>query len=75
MQCRHLTKDGLCVGKYAGYACIKRQCTSFKEAQNCEHREISGDYCRKYGRFGCVGKDSCQSLSDYLEAVAEEEQA
>jgi hypothetical protein len=27
----------------------------------------------KYGRFGCVGKDSCKSIADYLEAVAEEQ--
>jgi hypothetical protein len=45
----------------------------FKDAQKCEHHEISGDYCKKYARFGCVGKDSCNTLSEYLEAVAESE--
>jgi len=75
MRCRFETKDSLCTGKYAGYACIKKQCSSLKEAQKCEHHELSGDYCRKYARFGCVGKDSCQTLSNYLEAVAEEEEA
>ena len=75
MHCRHLTREGLCDGKYAGYACIKKQCPSFKEAMNCEFKDGSGDYCKKYGRFGCVGRDSCQHLSDYLSAVAEEEQA
>jgi hypothetical protein len=75
MRCKYLTKDSLCTGKYSGYACIKAQCPTFKDAQSCEHHEISGDYCKKYGRFGCVGRESCNTLSDYLEAVAEEEQA
>lgn len=76
MKCRFITREGLCTGAYPGYACITKQCTSFKQAQNCEHHELSGDYCKKYGRFGCVGKDSCKSLADYLEAVADcDEQA
>ena len=75
MKCKYLTKDSLCTGKYSGYACIKTQCALFKDAQKCEHHEMSGDYCKKYGRFGCVGKESCSTLSEYLEAVAEEEQS
>jgi len=75
MRCKYLTKDNLCTGKYHGFACIRKQCSSFKEAQKCEHHELSGDYCRKYGRFGCVGKESCNTLADYLEAVVEEEHA
>jgi len=73
MKCRFLGKDGVCSGKYSGYSCIKGQCASFKEAQNCDHHEKTGDYCRKYGRFGCVGRESCRTLGDYLEAVAEEQ--
>lgn len=73
MKCKFLTKDNVCTGKYSGFACIKGQCSSFKDAQKCEFHELSGDYCKKYARFGCVGKDSCITLSDYLEAVAEEE--
>ena len=72
MHCRHLTKEGLCTGTYEGYACIKKHCAAFKDAQKCEFREVEGDYCKKYNRFGCVGKESCQNLADYLEAVAEE---
>lgn len=72
MKCRYLTKDNLCTGKYSGFSCIKKQCASFQEAQKCEFHETSGDYCRKYGRFGCVGKESCSTLADYLEAVSEE---
>lgn len=75
MKCRFLTKDGICTGKYSGYACIKKQCSSFQEGQKCEFHEPSGDYCKKYARFGCVGKESCETLSDYLEAVAEQEEA
>lgn len=72
VKCKYLRKDGLCSGRYAGFACIKRHCTYYKQAQACEYREATGDYCRKYGRFGCVGRDSCRTLADYLEAVAEE---
>jgi hypothetical protein len=72
MKCKYLAKNNICTGKYSGYSCIKRHCSSFKEAQKCEYHDSSGDYCRKYQRFGCVGKDSCGSLVDYLEAVAEE---
>ena len=75
MKCKYLSKDKLCTGKYSGFACIKKQCSYYREAQQCEHHELTGDYCRKYGRFGCVGRGSCHTLSDYLEAVAEEEQA
>lgn len=75
MRCSFLTKDNICTGKYSGYACIKKQCSYFKEAQQCEHHENTGDYCRKYGRFGCVGKNSCKTLMDYLEAVSEDAEA
>lgn len=73
MKCKFLGSNGVCTGKYTGYGCIKSSCASFKEAQNCEHRDSVGDYCMKYGRFGCVGRDSCKSVADYLEAVAEEQ--
>jgi len=72
MRCKFRTKENLCEGKYKGFACIQKQCAYFSESQKCEHHEQSGDYCRKYGRFGCVGKESCNSLVDYLEAVAGE---
>lgn len=72
MKCRFRAKDNLCAGKYRGFACIEKQCAYFAESQKCEHHEMTGDYCRKYCRFGCVGKGSCGSLVDYLEAVAGE---
>jgi len=72
MNCRFRGKDSLCMGKYKGFACIQTQCAYFAEAQKCEYHEATGCYCRKYGRFGCVGKDSCASLADYLDAVAAE---
>lgn len=74
MKCKYLTKDNVCAGKYSGYACIRKQCSIYKDAQKCQYHETTGDYCGKYARFGCVGRDSCHTLSDYLEAVAEEEQ-
>ena len=71
VHCRYLTKDGKCTGKYDGYACIRDQCTLVKESKRCEYHEVTGDYCRKYARFGCVGKENCHSLADYLETAAE----
>lgn len=73
MKCKFLGAGGVCTGKYAGYGCIRDQCASFREALNCEYRDAVGDYCKKYGRFGCVGKDSCRTITDYLESVAEEQ--
>ncbi len=73
MKCRFLTKDGLCSGIYSGFACIKKQCANYQQALKCEHYEQTGDYCKKYARFGCVGVGSCDTLADYLEAFADEE--
>lgn len=75
MHCRFLAREGTCSGKYAGYACIKDHCTLVQESRKCEYHEPSGDYCRKYARFGCVGRDSCASLADYLDTVSEGEHA
>ncbi len=72
MRCMFRTADGLCTSRYEGFACISKQCSYYQESQKCEHHEETGDYCRKYARFGCVGRDSCETLSDYLAAVAEE---
>lgn len=72
MKCKFRTIDNRCSGKYRGFACIQKQCAYFAESQKCEHHESTGDYCRKYGRFGCVGKESCATLVDYLDAVAVE---
>ncbi len=72
LQCRFKGDGNRCLGKYKGFACIENQCAYYAEAQKCEHHEGTGDYCRKYARFGCVGRDSCGSLVDYLGAVAAE---
>lgn len=72
MRCKFRTPDGLCTDKYNGFACIARQCSYYKDSMKCEHHEETGDYCRKYARFGCVGKGSCETLTDYLAAVSEE---
>lgn len=73
MHCKYMAKDGMCSGKYSGYACIKGHCTLVKESKACEHHEPTGDYCRKYARFGCVGRDNCTSLADYLDTVSEDQ--
>ena len=75
MHCRYLARDGHCTGKYDGYACIREHCSILQDAKKCEFHEESGDYCRKYARFGCVGRDNCDSLADYLESIAEVEHA
>lgn len=73
LHCKYLAKDGMCTGKYSGYACIREQCTLVKQSKTCEHHEPTGDYCRKYARFGCVGKANCESLADYLETASEDQ--
>ncbi len=64
----------MCEGKYSGYACIRTHCAIVRESKLCEHHDISGDYCRKYARFGCVGKGNCESAEDYLDSICEDEQ-
>ena len=66
MHCKHLSREGLCEGEYSGYACIKKHCSSYREAMNCEFKEGSGDYCKKYGRFYCAGKENCGNAGDFM---------
>ncbi|MDQ1371865.1 MAG: hypothetical protein QG582_780, partial [Candidatus Thermoplasmatota archaeon] len=33
LHCRHLAKDGICTGRYEGYACIKEQCSLVKQSK------------------------------------------
>jgi hypothetical protein len=73
MLCRFMASDGTCTDKYHGYACIRSNCTHWKEAHECEYHSKTGDYCEKYARFGCVGKESCHTLSEYMRATAEAE--
>ncbi|MCJ2532650.1 MAG: hypothetical protein LN411_01850 [Candidatus Thermoplasmatota archaeon] len=75
MLCRFLSSDGICAGKYEGYACIRSSCSYWVEAHSCEHHDSTGDYCNKHARFGCVGKESCHTLSEYLQAASEAETA
>jgi len=73
MHCRYLSGDGKCTGTYNGYSCIREQCTYLKQTRECEHHQAEGDYCRKYARFGCVGRNSCETLADYLDACSASE--
>ena len=75
MLCKFMSSSGRCTGRYEGYACIKSDCAYWRESHSCEFHDVTGDYCRKYARFGCVGKDCCDSLSDYIQAVSEAELA
>ena len=67
MECIHLDSDGVCKGKYSGFACIGPKCKAERDPP-CEHNEQEF-YCRKFKRFGCVGRSNCTSLEDYLKAV------
>jgi hypothetical protein len=73
MHCRYLSSEGRCSGTYDGYACIREQCADLKQARSCEHHDAHGDYCHKYARFGCVGRNSCETLADYLDACSASE--
>ena len=75
MLCRFMSSDGVCTGRYSGYGCIRSRCQYWRESHECEHHDPTGDYCWKYARFGCVGKDSCDSLTDYLQAASDAESA
>lgn len=74
MLCKYLSKEGLCTGRYTGYACIRKQCSYQRESKDCEYHDPTGDYCRKFGRFGCVGRENCGTLASYLESLVAEEE-
>lgn len=76
MSCKYLDKDGRCSGKYNGFACIKSQCSYFKETVdkllNCPYSVEKGLYCKKYKSFLCtMGK--CSTYAEYLEGLADME--
>lgn len=64
MECAHLLADGLCNGRYRGFACIGPRCKADK-GPACEHYD-RGFYCMKFHRFGCIGPSKCQGLSDSM---------
>jgi len=67
MQCIHFNADGVCKGKYNGFACIGPKCKAEKDPP-CEYND-QDFYCRKFKRFGCVGRSNCTSLEEYLKSV------
>lgn len=68
MRCVHLEEDGRCSGRYKGFGCIGERCRADKEPP-CPHY-VDGFYCRRFGRFGCVGLSKCEgSVDAYLRAV------
>jgi hypothetical protein len=69
MECGYLDLDGRCRGPYTGFGCIKEKCTAEKKAV-CEFND-QDFYCRKYGRFECIGKGNCATIDDYLNFVNE----
>lgn len=73
MDCQHLLADGLCNGRYSGFACIGPKCKAVKEPL-CEHYE-QGFYCRKFRRFGCIGLSRCQGDLDVYMRVTQEMRA
>ncbi|MCG7844096.1 MAG: hypothetical protein MIO90_01540 [Methanomassiliicoccales archaeon] len=67
-ECPRLGPDGKCNGLYYGFTCIKDKCKMQNREATCEFC-IGGDYCLKYNRFGCVGKDNCGTKDDYLSYI------
>jgi hypothetical protein len=63
--CPRLGPDGKCNGLYYGFSCIKEKCRMEDREASCPNC-IGGDYCLKYGRFGCVGPKNCATKEDYL---------
>ncbi len=63
--CPRLGADGRCNGLYYGFACIKDKCRMEDRDASCPNC-IGGDYCLKYGRFGCVGPKNCATKEEYL---------
>lgn len=61
--CKHLDENGLCRGKYKGFACIGDRCqdpTRGPGAVKCRHGRADG-YCMKHRKFECRGED-CPDL-------------
>lgn len=70
MQCQYLTNDGLCDGRYKGFACIGPRCKAEREPV-CEHYD-QGFYCKKFRRFGCIGLSKCRGeLGEYMRVCEE----
>jgi hypothetical protein len=68
MSCPQMDTDGLCHGKYHGFACIKDKCRA--DVQHiCVHSTEGGHYCTKFHRFECIGVENCGTLEDYLSFV------
>jgi hypothetical protein len=73
MKCVHILSDGKCAGMYKGFTCIGDKCRSEKEAP-CEFYD-KGFYCKKFGRFGCVGLSKCSGTLEQYMKVANSDRA
>ncbi len=68
MSCPQMDTEGLCHGKYHGFACIKDKCRADVK-QHCAHCLEGGHYCTKFHRFECIGAENCGTLDDYLNFI------
>ena len=66
--CPRLGSDGRCKGLYYGFKCIEDKCQMKDRDALCEYC-VGGDYCVKYGRFGCVGLGNCGTKEEYLSFI------
>lgn len=68
MHCAFRLEDGRCNGKYKGFACIGAKCRGEKEMP-CPFYDHNY-YCRKFRRFGCVGRSRCgETVEEYLRVM------
>ena len=59
--CRFRDEDGMCTGRYSGYACIEDRCPFYRMIieGECKYLRDKG-YCTYYKRFHCPGLGNCE---------------
>ncbi|MBM4237557.1 MAG: hypothetical protein FJ151_03630 [Euryarchaeota archaeon] len=71
MDCQYLSDEGRCKGAYSGFGCIGAKCRTDREMP-CEFNEL-GFYCKKFGRFECIGPANCGAFEDYMAFIKKRE--
>ncbi|GEM_PF-3017080 len=61
LQCMYLDENGMCTGRYRGFACLENRCPFYERIikNECPFRRGDG-YCTVYGRFYCPGTGMCE---------------
>ena len=64
IECRNIDENGICRGLYDGFGCIADKCkdsTAGPGVSRCAHMRGDG-YCKKFGKFHCMGEDKCDEF-------------